>query len=115
MLNRKIARKKRSLRIRKRVSGTTHKPRLVVFVSNKNFYAQIIDDQKHHTLVACSSLNLSDSLGNNQKTAYQVGVKIAELAKAKNISDVVFDRAGFLFHGKIKSFADGARKSGLKF
>ena len=108
-------RKIRHFRIRHQLSGTSSRPRLAVFVSNKHFYAQIIDDSKHHTLVAYSSLNITNPDGNNQIVAAQIGKEIALLAQKKAIQEVVFDRGGFLFHGKVKAFADAARKYGLKF
>lgn len=115
MKSKYVKRQIRHFRIRKKVSGTSICPRLSVFISNKHFYAQIIDDQNHHTLVAYSSLNLDGETGNNQITAAKVGKEIALLAKKKAITTVVFDRGGFLFHGKIKIFADTVRKHGLKF
>ena len=105
----------RHFRIRKKVFGTETKPRLSVFVSNKHFYAQIINDETSHTLVAYSTLNLSNFQGNNQKIVVQIGKMIALLAIKKRIKKVVFDRGGFLFHGKVKAFADAARKNGLEF
>ena len=88
---------------------------MVVFVSNKNFYAQIINDEKQETLVCYSSLNLTIKTGNNKKICIEIGKKIALLALKKQIKTVVFDRAGFLFHGKIKSFAESVCENGLKF
>jgi large subunit ribosomal protein L18 len=98
-------RKKRKLRIRAKISGTAVAPRLAVYRSNKYIYAQIIDDTKHHTLVG-----LPGSLD-----AAALGKKLADLAKKKKITKVVFDRAGYSYHGRIKALADAAREGGLKF
>lgn len=114
-MSRKTARQIRHFRIRKRVFGTAERPRLAVFSSNRHFYAQIINDDLHHTLVSYSTLNLPNQPLANLKTAELIGAKIAELAKTQKIQEIVFDRAGFLFHGLVKSFADAARKGGLKF
>jgi large subunit ribosomal protein L18 len=104
-------------RIRKKVSGTAQKPRLAVYRSNKEIYAQLIDDNSGVTLVAASSKEkeLSTSKVTKVEQAKLVGQSIAKKAQAKKISDVVFDRGGFLYHGRIKSLADGAREEGLKF
>jgi large subunit ribosomal protein L18 len=100
--------------VRKKISGTTERPRLSVFKSNTGIYAQIIDDVKGVTLAAASSLELGKKVVNveNSKT---VGKKLAEKAVASGIESVVFDRNGYLYHGNIKAFADGAREGGLKF
>ncbi|ATZ21350.1 50S ribosomal protein L18 [Mesoplasma tabanidae] len=108
------ARKRRHYRVRSKVSGTTAKPRLNVFKSNTNFYAQIIDDTTGTTLVSASSLNLGLKSGNIE-AAKKVAAEIAKLAIAKSIVDVVFDRGGYLYHGKVKAFAEAARENGLKF
>ncbi|AVN58749.1 50S ribosomal protein L18 [Mesoplasma florum] len=108
------ARKRRHYRVRSKVSGTAAKPRLNVFKSNTNFYAQIIDDTTGTTLVSASSLNLGLKSGNIE-AAKKVAEEIAKLAIAKNIVDVVFDRGGYLYHGKVKAFAEAARENGLKF
>ncbi len=100
-------------RIRKSISGTQSKPRFSVFKSNKSIYAQLIDDTNGVTLASASSLN-SKATGKIDQ-AKDVGKAIAELAKGKDISDVVFDRSGFIYHGRIKALADSARESGLKF
>jgi large subunit ribosomal protein L18 len=114
------ARQRRQKRVRKGVRGTSEKPRLCVFRSSKNIYAQIIDDQKGITLAAASSLskNLKDTLGNKggcKEGASTIGKVIAELARAKGISKVVFDRNGFLYHGRVKALSEGARDGGLDF
>lgn len=111
------ARCRRKIRIRKKISGDTDRPRLVVFRSNVHIYAQIVDDSTGCTLVATSTqvLNKGDGKGHcNKAGAGQVGREIARLAEEKNISTVVFDRNGYLYHGRIKAVADGAREAGLK-
>lgn len=109
--NRRIRIKKS---IRKKISGTAEKPRLSVFRSNTSIYAQIIDDIAGKTLVSASSLEL-ESKGLNVEVSKTVGQRLAEKAVANGISTVVFDRGGFLFHGKVKALAEGAREGGLKF
>ena len=112
-----VVRFKRKRRIRARVEGTTERPRLSVFRSNKHLYVQLIDDAKGKTLVAACSLEeeLRDKAGSTVEGAKALGGVIAKRAIAKNISKVVFDRSGYLYHGKIKALADSARESGLKF
>ena len=106
-------------RIRKTLSGTPVRPRLAVFRSNKHIYAQIIDDAKGVTLTAASSLDADTKKnlkhGGNIAAAKAVGKLVAERAKAKGIDAVLFDRGGYLYHGRIKALADAARESGLKF
>ena len=115
-LNRKAARAKVHRRIRKKVSGTAETPRLAVHFSNQNVYAQLIDDVARTTIASASSLDKGTDLkGSNKETATAVGKAIAESAKGKNISAVVFDRGGHLYHGKVKALADAAREAGLKF
>lgn len=112
------ARARRKLRIRKKVNGTELKPRLVVFRSNVHIYAQLVDDETGATLVSSSTLVLSragQAARANREGAATVGKDIAEKAKAKNIEAVVFDRNGYIYHGRIKALADGAREGGLKF
>ncbi|HEY8423653.1 MAG TPA: 50S ribosomal protein L18 [Clostridia bacterium] len=112
-------RQKRHLRIRKKIFGDSTRPRLCVYRSLKHIYAQIIDDTKGHTLVACSTMDkqLRDSLKGKtkQEQAKIVGQEIAKRALAANIQTVVFDRGGYLYTGRIKQVADGAREAGLKF
>lgn len=111
-------RKKRKVRIRKKLSGTAARPRLVVFRSNLHIYAQVIDDISGATLAATSTLSLNKDGGKaacNKSGAEQVGKQIASLALAKDIRQVVFDRNGYLYHGRIKAVADGAREGGLEF
>ncbi len=113
-----VARQKRVKRIRKKISGTSETPRLRVFRSARNIYGQVIDDTKGHTLVSISSLQADakdpDSKG-KCSVAHQVGMLLAVKAKAAGISNVVFDRGGNIYHGRIKAFSEGARKGGLKF
>jgi large subunit ribosomal protein L18 len=102
-------------RIRKKISGTQDRPRLSVFRSNTAIYGQIIDDAKGLTLVSASSRELSEKAAVNVSLAKEVGKKLAERAKEKGLTSIVFDRNGFLYHGKIKSLAEGAREGGLEF
>jgi len=102
-------------RIRQRVHGTEQRPRLAVFRSVKHIYAQVIDDSKGHTIVAASSAEKSGANGGNVAGAKSVGKAVAERAKDKGIKSVVFDRGGYLYHGRIKALADAAREAGLEF
>jgi large subunit ribosomal protein L18 len=104
-------------RIRHRVSGSEARPRLAVFRSLKHIYAQVIDDRKGHTVAAASSgeKNSSVTSGGNVAGAKEIGKLIAERAKAKGVTKVVFDRGGYLYHGRIKALADAARAAGLEF
>lgn len=113
-------RKRRHVRVRAKVSGTPQRPRLNVFRSSAHIYAQVIDDLAGHTIVAASDLekDLVEKLGDDKtKTARAkaVGELIAERAKAAGITAVVFDRGGFLYHGRVRAVADGAREGGLDF
>ena len=112
-----VARQKRHLRIRKNISGTPEKPRLNVFRSNKQIYAQIIDDVNGVTLCSASSCDqgLNIENGGNVAAATLVGKAVAEKALALNIKNVVFDRGGYLYHGRVKALADAAREAGLEF
>jgi large subunit ribosomal protein L18 len=103
------------MRIRRRVSGTAERPRLCVFRSARHMYAQLIDDAAGVTLAAASTLDIEGLNGSNISTASAIGKEIAKRALAKNINAVVFDRNGYLYHGRIKSLADGAREAGLNF
>ncbi|MGI5891203.1 MAG: 50S ribosomal protein L18 [Bacillota bacterium] len=116
-INRKAIRAKKHYRIRKNIIGTAECPRLAVFRSAKHIYAQVIDDNKGVTLAAASSLDasLKGTYGGNKEAANKVGLLIAEKAKANNITKVVFDRGGLLYHGRIAALADGAREGGLEF
>lgn len=112
------ARQRRKVRIRKKVNGTPDRPRLVVYRSNLHLYVQIVDDGTGKTLAAASTLVLGKTQPGahcNKSGAEMVGKEIARLAKEKNISQVVFDRNGYLYHGRIKAVADGAREGGLEF
>jgi large subunit ribosomal protein L18 len=112
------ARQNRKIRIRKKISGTAERPRLVVFRSNAHIYAQIVDDELGATLVSASTLALKKTNADaraNKAGAEVVGKEIARLAKEKNIAGVVFDRNGYIYHGRIKAVADGAREAGLEF
>lgn len=104
------------MRIRNKLRGTTVRPRISMFRSNLQIYCQIIDDTKGHTLVSASSKEAAiDSTANKVEQARQVGRLLAERAKAANIDKVLFDRSGYLYHGRIKALADGAREGGLQF
>jgi large subunit ribosomal protein L18 len=104
------------MRIRNKLRGTTVRPRISMFRSNLQIYCQIIDDTKGHTLVSASSKEAAiDRTVNKVEQARQVGRLLAERAKAANIDKVLFDRSGYLYHGRIKALADGAREGGLQF
>ncbi|MCL2698827.1 MAG: 50S ribosomal protein L18 [Defluviitaleaceae bacterium] len=117
--SRQVARIKRHLRIRNHVKGVAERPRLAVFRSNKHIYAQIIDDTAGHTLAASSTLDkeVAKALEKtyNVDAAKAVGISIAKKAAEKGITAVVFDRGGYLYHGKVKALAEAAREAGLKF
>lgn len=117
MQDKKILRRNKiRSRIRKTVNGTAECPRLSVFRSNKGIYAQIIDDLKGHTIVAASSVEDGvDKKANKVDQAVAVGKLVAQKATAAGVSVVVFDRGGYLYHGRVKALADGAREAGLKF
>lgn len=105
---------KNRARIRKKVDGSVERPRLTVYRSGRHVYAQIIDDSTGKTLAAYSTLE-GDLKTKNIETAKQVGAEVAKRALGKNIKNVVFDRSGYVFHGRIKAVADGAREAGLNF
>jgi len=109
-----LSRKRIQKRIRKKVSGTPSIPRLSVFRSNKSIYCQLIDDVNGHTLASASSKEVKEG-ENKTATATSVGKLIAEKAKSINVDKVSFDRGGFLYHGRVKALADGAREAGLNF
>ena len=115
--NKNQIRKNRHLRIRNKVSGTTETPRLAVYRSLNGIYAQIIDDVNGQTLCSASSLDKEINLsnGSNVAAATEVGTLVAKRALALNIEAVVFDRGGYLYHGRVKALADAARAAGLKF
>lgn len=117
MLKKQLRRKKIRNSIRKKLRGTPERPRLSVYRSNKDIYVQLIDDITGVTLAAASSAGKDSPAGKGNKVeiAKRVGQAIAEKAKASGISSVVFDRGGYLYHGRVKSLADGAREGGLQF
>ena len=111
-----VQRLKRHARVRSKISGTAERPRLAVYRSNAHIYAQIIDDVKGVTIVAASSTEKGfDGIGSNKEAAKKVGQMIAEKALAAGISEVVFDRGGYIYHGRVSELAAGAREGGLKF
>ena len=114
----KLVRRKRiHSKIRKNISGTSEKPRLAVFRSNKEIYAQVIDDSQGHTLASASSKDkgVDGKKGTKIEIAKEVGAIVGKAAVSAGIKNVVFDRAGYLYHGRVKALADGARESGLIF
>ena len=115
-VNKNAMRLKRHVRVRGKISGTPECPRLNVFRSNANIYAQIIDDVNGVTLVAANTLEKDfEGATGNVEAAKKVGAVLAERAKAKGIEEVVFDRGGYIFHGRVAALAEGAREGGLKF
>lgn len=116
-VDRKASRERRHLRVRKKISGTPERPRLSVYRSEKNIYAQIIDDVNSVTLVSASSLDkaLDVKSGGNKEAAKMVGELVAKKALEKGISEVVFDRGGYVYHGRVQTLAEAAREAGLKF
>jgi large subunit ribosomal protein L18 len=110
------ARERRHRRIRGKVAGTAERPRLAVFRSNKGIFAQLVDDESGKTIAGASWLGLSKSFkGSKTEQAEAVGKAVAEAAKKAGIEAVVFDRGGYLYHGRVKALADGAREGGLQF
>jgi len=109
--------RRRHSRVRRRVRGTTERPRLAIFRSNQHIYAQVIDDTQHKTLAAASTLDKDAGVeaGSNKDAAKVVGKLVAERALKQNISQVVFDRGGKLYHGRVAALAEAAREAGLKF
>ena len=115
-VNKNAMRLKRHVRVRGKISGTPECPRLNVFRSNANIYAQIIDDVNGVTLVSANTLEKEfEGATGNIEAAKKVGALVAERAKAKGIEEVVFDRGGYIFHGRVAALAEGAREAGLKF
>ncbi len=114
-----LSRLKRKIRVRKKVKGASDRPRLNVFKSSKHIYAQLIDDKNGFTLVSASTLDVAVKEGlqytGNIEAAKKVGASIAKVALEKGIKSVVFDRNGFLYHGRVKALADAARENGLSF
>jgi len=119
LVSRSERRERKHDRVRKKVAGTPERPRLTVYRSSKHIYAQVVDDIKGNTLAAASSLSTEldgqFKTGAHKKAARAVGKLIAQKAKEKKIDKVVFDRGGYVYHGRIKELADGAREGGLKF
>ena len=113
--NTKAQRIKRHKRVRAKISGTAARPRLSVYRSENNIYAQVIDDVAGHTLCSASSVEKGFEGGGNKEAAERVGKMIAERAIAKGIEEVVFDRGGYIYHGRVQALADAARSGGLKF
>ena len=115
-IDKNAQRLKRHTRVRGKISGTPERPRLNVFRSETNIYAQVIDDVNGVTLVSASSLEKEfDGKGGNVEAARKVGQMVAERAKAKGIENVVFDRGGYIYHGRVQALAEGAREGGLNF
>ncbi len=116
IIDKKANRVKRHVRVRAKISGTPDCPRLNVFRSAKHIYAQLIDDTKGVTLCSASTLEKGfEGFGGNAEAAKKVGRKLAERAKEKGINDVVFDRSGYVYHGRVAALAEGAREGGLNF
>ena len=113
--NKNVERQRRHARVRTKISGTPECPRLNVFRSNAHIFVQVIDDVAGKTLVSCSSVALKLENGGNIEAAKTVGSKVAELCKEAKIESVVFDRGGYIYHGRVKALADAAREAGLKF
>ena len=115
-INKNAMRLKRHVRVRGKISGTPERPRLNVFRSNANIYAQIIDDVNGLTLVSANTLEKDfEGATGNIEAAKKIGAVLAERAKAKGIEEVVFDRGGYIFHGRVAALAEGAREAGLEF
>ncbi|MHB0976240.1 MAG: 50S ribosomal protein L18 [Candidatus Aquicultorales bacterium] len=114
-----VARQRRHVRVRRQIRGTAERPRLAVFRSARHIYAQLIDDRAGVTLVSASTLDpdVKGSIGHggNTEAAKKIGALIAERGKAKGVTNVVFDRGGFLYHGRVKALAEAAREAGLEF
>ena len=114
--DRKLERARRHKRVRTKISGTAERPRLCVYRSNTNLYAQVIDDVAGNTLVSASTLDKEvKTKSANKEAAKEVGTLIAKRATEKNITEVVFDRGGYIYHGVVKELAEAARENGLKF
>ena len=109
------ARRRRHRRVRGKVAGTAERPRLVVSRSNRGIVAQLVDDASQKTLVSASWMQVKSFKGNKTEQAAAVGKRLAEEANLKNLKSVVFDRGGYLYHGRVKALADGAREGGLEF
>lgn len=114
MLTKRERRLKIKRRVRKNISGTSERPRLSVFRSNKQIYAQVIDDVLGRTLVSCDSRNITEKMPKKEMAA-RVGEELAKKAQSAGVTTVVFDRNGYLYHGRVRELADAARKAGLEF
>jgi large subunit ribosomal protein L18 len=114
-LTKNEARQRRHRRVRGKVSGSSERPRLAVFRSNRGVFAQLVDDGTGKTLAGASWVGLKSFKGDKSAQAREVGKALAEAAKKAGIESVVFDRGGYLYHGRVKALADGAREGGLKF
>lgn len=110
-----VARQKKKMRIRRRVKGSDERPRLCVFRSARHIYAQVINDTTGQTIVSASTLDVEGLKNANKDTAKAIGAEVAKRALGKNIKDVVFDRNGYLYHGRVQALAEGAREAGLNF
>ncbi len=115
MIRRGAKREKVHKRIRRKISGSAERPRLSVYRSNGEIYAQIVDDAQGHTLASISSRKMKELKGTKVERSKETGKAIAQMAKDKGISSVVFDRGGYVYHGRVKAFAEGAREGGLQF
>ena len=115
VMTKRQARIRRHRRVRGKVAGTAERPRLVVFRSNRGISAQLVDDQSGRTLAAASWTSLGDASGSKTEQAAAVGKALADVAKKAGIDTCVFDRAGYLYHGRVKALAEGAREGGLQF
>ncbi len=113
--SRNALRLKRHMRIRNKISGTASCPRLSVYRSNSNIHVQLIDDVKGVTLVSASSVSLKLANGGNVEAAKAVGAEVAKLAKEKKIKEIVFDRSGYIYHGRVQALAEAVREGGIKF
>jgi large subunit ribosomal protein L18 len=115
MISKLARRKKIKMRIKKKISTGIDIPRVSVFRSNAEIYAQIVNDKTNHTVLSVSSLKMKDVTGKKSEVAKQVGVALAKAAIEAGIKKVVFDRNGYLYHGRVKALAEGAREGGLEF
>jgi large subunit ribosomal protein L18 len=115
VVTKREARLRRHRRVRAKISGTAERPRLVVFRSNRGIFAQLVDDESGRTLASASWTGLGDSKGSKMDQAAEVGKALAAAAKSAGVERAVFDRGGYLFHGRVKALAEGAREGGLQF
>lgn len=115
MLHKQVKRKRIHTKIRKKIFGTKDRPRFCVFRANKHIYAQLVDDSTGKILASASDVKFKNKKGTKVQHAMEVGKMIAKEAESKKIEKVVFDRGGFVFHGRVKAIADGAKEGGLKF